>query len=57
MFVQVALDGRLPVDEGGGGMVAAPVLPPREGGNVDVIVANIPKGGVGGGKLDGVTIL
>ena len=55
MFVQVALDDRLLVGEGDDGMVAAPVLPQREGKEVDFVVANIPKGGVDGRELKGAT--
>ena len=57
MFVQFSLDGRLPVGEEGGGMVAALVLLRREGEEVDVVVANIPKGGVDNVKLEGATVL
>ena len=57
VFVQVALDGRLPVGKGGGGMVVAPVIPRRERGGVDVDVSDIPKVGVDGGELEGVTVL
>ena len=57
MFIQVALDGRLPVGKGGGGVIAATVLPRIEREEVDVCVANIHKGVVDGGKLEEETVL
>ena len=57
MLVQVSLDRYLPVGEGGSGMVAAPVLPRREREEVDVVVADILKGGVDDGELKGATVL
>ena len=42
MIVEVPLDGRLPVDEGGGGVVAAPVRPQGEGQEMDVVVSDVP---------------
>ena len=57
VFVQVAMDGRLPVVKGGVGMVAAPVLPQREGEGVDVVVSDVLKGGVDGSELEGATVI
>ena len=57
MFVHVALDSRLPVGRWNSGMVVAPVFPRREREELDVVLADIPKGGVDGGGLKGATVL
>ena len=57
MLVEVPLDGHFPVNEGGGGVVAAPVCPRGEGQKVYVVVYDVHKGGVNGGKLEGLEVL
>ena len=56
MFIRVSSDGRFPVNEGVGGVVAAPDLPQQEGGGVDIIVSNVPEGGVDGSELEGAAV-
>ena len=57
MLVEVPLDVLSPVNNGGGGVVAASVLPQREGKECVVVVSNVPEGVVDGGELDGASFL
>ena len=52
-----ASDSRFPVNKGYGGVVAVPFIPQLEGEKVDAVVTDVLKGGVDGGKLEGVTVL
>ena len=57
VFIQVSSDGLFTVDEGDGGVVAAPVLPRQEGEEVDIIVSDVPDGGVDVGELEVAAVL
>ena len=57
MFVKVSSDSSFPVNEGDGGVVAAPVLPRREREEVDIMVVDVHAGGVESGELEGTTVI
>ena len=57
MIIEVPLDGRFPVNEEGGRVVAVPVLSKGKNHEVDVVIYNVHEVGDYSSKLEVVAVL